>query len=90
MFHGKEIENKTNVKYLGCLLDNDLSGKSMAHATITKINGCLKFLYRNASFLDQATRKTLCNALIRSHQDYACTSWFSGLSKDLKKKVQIV
>ncbi len=33
------------VEYLGCLLDNTLSGKDMAEKVLEKVNGRLKFLY---------------------------------------------
>ena len=48
----KDIEIKQNyqVKYLGCLLENSLSGESMALQALTKINGRLIFLYRNQSY----------------------------------------
>ena len=90
MLNDTEVVNKSYVKYLGCILDNNLSCTSMAYAVIKKTNGHLKFLYRNIKFLDQRTRKLLSNALIQSHHDYASTSWFSGLNQDLKKKLQII
>ena len=32
---------------------------------------------------------TLCSALIQCHIDYACSAWYAGLSKTLKKRLQI-
>ena len=31
----------------------------------------------------------LCNALIQSNFDYACSAWYPNLSKNLKDKLQI-
>ena len=47
-----DIENKQHakVKYLGCTLDESLSGESMALNVIDKINSCLKFLHRQNPF----------------------------------------
>ena len=35
-------------EYLGCLLDNTLSGKDTAEKVLEKVNGRLKFLYRQS------------------------------------------
>ena len=87
----KDIKIKQNhqVKYLGCLLDNSLSGESMALQALTKINGRLKFLYRNQSFLSTSLRRLLCNALIQPHFDFACAAWYPCLNKNFKNKIQV-
>ena len=59
----------------------------MARKALKKVNGKLKFLYRQATFLNPACKRLLCNALIQPHFDYGCTSWYPLLSKALKKKV---
>ena len=84
-----EIEQYDSVKYLGCILDNDLSGESMASNALSKINGRLKFLYRNQNYLDKFLRRLLSNAIIQPHFDYACSTWFPVLNNKLTKKVQI-
>ena len=33
-------------------------------------------------------RKMLCSALLQAHFDYACNSWYRGLQKKLKDKLQ--
>ena len=87
----KDIEIKQNyqVKYLGCLLENSLSGESMALQALTKINGRLKFLYRNQSFLTASLKRLLCNALIQPHFDFACAAWYPCLNKNFKNKIQV-
>ena len=85
-----KIKQHTTVTYLGCILDNTLSGESMALKAMGKIGGRLKFLYRKQSFLTPTLRRLLCNALIQPHFDYACTSWYANLNKKFVKKVQII
>ena len=34
-------------------------------------------------------RKTLCSALIQCHFDYSCSSWYPGINKGLKDKLQV-
>ena len=41
-----EIKQHSKVKYLGCILDETLSGDSMALGVLNKVNAKLKFLYR--------------------------------------------
>ena len=40
------IKKHSEVTYLGCVLDETMSGEPMALKVINKINGRLKFLYR--------------------------------------------
>ena len=53
------------------------------------LNARLKFLYRQCSLLEEKLRKSVCSALIQCHLDYACSSWYSGLNRNLKKKLHI-
>ena len=82
------IKQYTSVTYLGCILDENLSGESMATRTLGKINGRLRFLYRKQNFLDFSLHRLLANALIQPHLDYACSAWFPFLNKRLTKKIQ--
>ena len=40
-----QIKQHSKVKYLGCMLDETMSGETMALSVINKINSKLKFLY---------------------------------------------
>ena len=88
--NGHDIKGSKKVKYLGLVIDNILSGESIVQNIISKVNGKLNFLYRHNSCLDFNTRKILCSALLQCHFDYSCSSWYEGLSKGLKKKLQIM
>ena len=88
--HGDtKIKHRTKITYLGCILDNDLSGKSMVTKVLGLITGRLKFLYCKQNFLIYSLRRLLCNALIQPHYDYACSAWYPSLYKQLLKKIQI-
>ena len=84
------ISAKSNVKYLGLDIDQYLSGELIVDNIIKKVNSRLKFLYRQSQFLSKNARKTLCTALIQCYFDYACSSWYAGLSKNYKNKLQIL
>ena len=83
------IDSTTSVKYLGLNIDNILSGEIVVNSIISKVNTRLKFLYRQSYCLSAKTRKNLCSALILCHFDYSCSSWYAGLNKGLKRKLQI-
>ena len=87
--NGHTIKAQNSVKYLELDLDNLLTGETIVNNIVQTVNARLKFLYRQCSFLDGKLRKSICSALIQCHLDYACSSWYAGLSKTLKKKLQI-
>ena len=84
------IKQYSSVTYLGCILDETLSGESMALYVLNKLNARLKFLYRKNEFLTPALRRLLCNALIQPHFDYACSAWYTSLNKKFRTKLQIM
>ena len=85
----KVIEQKSSVKYLGVTLDSMLNGRSMVESILSKINNKLKFLYRKQRFLTKDIRTLLCNSLIQPHYDFACSSWYPLLTKNLKYRLQV-
>ena len=87
---GSIVKQVTDVKYLGVQLSGNLNGRSHAEGLIKKCAARLSFLYRNAAMLDHVTRKTLCSALIQPYMDYCCSSWYSGLTKQLKQKLDVI
>ena len=79
------VKQYSKVTYLGCVLDECLTGESMAMQVCTKVTSKLKFLYRKNRFLSKDLRRFLCNALIQSHFDYACAPWYPNSNKIYKK-----
>ena len=49
-YQGIDIKQNTQVAYLGCILDETMSGEPMAHKTIKKINSRLNYLFRKTLF----------------------------------------
>jgi len=83
-----KIKQYSEVIYLGCTLDSNLSGNAMALQALKKINGRLKFLYRSKTFLTDSLKRLMCNALIQPHFDFACLAWYPNLRKNIIMKVQ--
>ena len=84
-----KIKQYKHVDFLGYMLDESVSGETMALRVIEKFNPRLKFLYRKNWFLDVPLCRLLCNALIQPHFDYACIAWYPNLSKKLKDNLQV-
>lgn len=80
------IKKYLTVIYLGCSLDENLSGESMAQKVINKMNS--KFLCRNNRFLFQPIGRLLCNSLIQPHFDYVCSTWNTNMNKRFKWKLK--
>ena len=74
-----KIKQYTKVAYLGCILDESLSGESIALHVLNKISSRLRFVYRQKILLNKLLQRLLCNAMIQPFFDYACSSWYPSL-----------
>ena len=73
-YNNIRIKQHSRVTYLGCILEETMSGESMVNKIISKVNARLKFLHRKNKYLTPNLRRLLCNALIQPHFDYACSA----------------
>ena len=80
---------KRRFTYLGCILDETMSGESMALKVINKMNLIPKFLHRKNKNLTQALCRLLFNSHIQPHFDYASSAWYPILTQKMKSKIQI-
>ena len=83
------LKQHNTAEYLGCYLDSNLNGESMARRILKKINTKLNLLWRQSNYMNYSSRRLLCNALIQPHFDYRYTLWYPLLSKALKTKLRI-
>lgn len=56
IYNNNIIQGKKSVKYLGCILDQNLHGNEMGESILKKINGTLNYLFRQKRFLNQRVR----------------------------------
>ena len=73
---------------MGCILEETMSGKSMANKVIRKVNARLKLLHQKNKYLTPNLCRLLCNALIKPYFDYVCSAWYPNCSKKLKNRIQ--
>ena len=88
IYNNIRIKQHSRVNYLGCILEQAMSGKSMAHKVIRKVNARLKFLYGKNKYLTPNLRRLLCNSLIQPYFDYVCSAQYPSLSKKLENRIQ--
>ena len=62
------------------MLDETMSGETMALSVVNKINNKLKSLSEKQIFTS-SLRRLLCNAIIQPHFDYTCSACYSNLTK---------
>ena len=78
------------MKYLGLYLDDGVKGRVHANEIIRKCAGRISFLYQYSSLLNFNCHKIMCLALIVPYLDYCSSSWYSGLTKRLKNKLDVL
>ena len=74
VYNGTEIRQYVKVRYLGCILDQSLSGESIALNVIDLSKFMTEVSTLTKSFLDTSLHRLLCNALIQPLFDHACTT----------------
>ena len=82
------IKQYSKVTYLGCELDESLSGEAKVLKVINKINVRIKFVYRKNRYLTPYIKRLLCNAFIQQHFNHACSAFCANLNKKFKRKLQ--
>ena len=84
-YKGAKIKQYSKLNYLGCVLDECLTGESMAMQVCTKV-----FIqYRKNRFFSKNLRRLLCNTLIQPNFDYTCAAWYSNLNKKYKTNCRL-
>ena len=84
------LKQHNTVEYLGCHLDPNLNGESMARRVLKKINTKLNFFWNKATI--RIIRLDDCSVMLLYNHTffvYGCTWWYPLLSKVLKTKLQI-
>ena len=79
-----QIKQHSKVKYLGCMLDETMSGETMALSVINKINNKLKILYQKNRFLTLTLRRLLRNTLLQTHFEYARSACYPNLKNRIQ------
>ena len=80
-----DIERVTTMKFLGVLLDDNLSWKEHIKYLENKIAKNIGLMYRAKPFLDKESLSALYYSYIHSYLNYANLAWGSTYLTNLKK-----
>ena len=78
------METVESVRFLGALLDENLSLKDHVKYTENKVAKKINLLYRGKLFLDKNSLLTLFYSYIHTYSNYANLSWSSTNKTNLK------
>ena len=82
--NGEALDRARNYKYLGAILDENLSYKGHINQVATTVNHKTRTLRRLGHFLPQKTMIMLYKSLILPHLDYAAMIWGSASDAQLQ------
>ena len=57
IYNNIRIKQQSRVTFLGCILEETMSGESMANKVISKVNVRLKFLHQKNKYLTPTLRR---------------------------------
>ena len=80
-----KTENNENIKYLGMLIDKNLTFKEHATSVINKISKNTNFLGRVAPFLTQWSEITIYNTLILPHFTLAASILYPANKNEIER-----
>ena len=87
--HEKQLEQVSEVKYLGITISHDLKWNAHIDAVCSRAKGVLGFLGRNLKIASNKTKKLAYFSLVRPHVEY-CASVWDPYSKKLINKTEMV
>ena len=83
--NNQEIKRTSYTKFLGVLLDENLSWKEHLKYTQNNIPKSIGLMYKAKPFLDKDSLLSLCFSDIHSYTNYANLAWASTHKTNLKK-----
>ena len=92
--NGTQIVAKSTVTYMGSEIDQYMSGEEMVQKLYIQSPPEQILFARKSKYLDRETMKIgianrLATALVQCHFDYACSSWYTSLTKKTQDKLQV-
>ena len=82
--NGQRLEQVTEEKDLGVLIDNELKFHKQTATAIKKANGVLGLIKKSFALLDSVTLTLLYKTLVRPHLEYGNVVWGPYFMEDIK------
>ena len=89
MLKGEDIQSVKSFKYLGTIIDNELSWKDQCQSLYAKAQQRMYFLRKLNSFhVDRTILMLFYKSVIESVMLFSCAVWYGGCRQDNLKKLQ--
>ena len=75
MLNGREIKQVSKTKFLGVIIDEDLSWRPQIDSVSRKLASCIGALYRIQDAVPKILHKQLYHTLFESHMTYCISVW---------------
>ena len=85
MAYPTDLECKNFIKYLGLLIDENLSWKTHIHSVANKISETIGLIARLRHIVPTCTLPNICQSLITPYLTYCLISWGKILKERPKK-----
>ena len=87
--NGREIKQVSKTKFLGVIIDDNLTWQAQIDSVSRKLSSCIGALYRIQDSVPKSLHKQLYHALFESHMTY-CISVWGGQSFNTLNKLFII
>ena len=87
--NSSKIEQCSSIKFLGVIIDENLSWKQHIEYLECKISRVIGIIYKSRYYLNKSCLKSIYFALVHSHLSYANIAWGSNTNERLKKLISL-
>ena len=81
--HGRDLELETSARYLGVIVNGDVTWDEHIDSMCAKANGTLGFLKRNIKISSQKIKEVAYNTYVRPILEYASSVWDPHTQKNI-------
>ena len=85
ILNGTNIEQVLHTKFLGVIIDENLTWREQIKTVETKVSKSIGVLYKRKDFLDIQALRTLYQSLVEPYMSYCCEIWGNTYPSRLRK-----
>ena len=85
VLNGKNIEQVSHTKFLGVIIDENLTWREQIKTVATKVSKSIGVLYKTKDVLDSQALRTLYQSLVEPYMSYCCEIWGNTYPSRVRK-----
>ena len=85
VLNGKNIEQVSHTKFLGVIIDENLTWREQIKTVETKVSKSIGVLYKTKDVLDIQSLRTLYQSLVEPYKSYCCEMWGNTYPSRVRK-----